>query len=155
MNHAGKKSTARRQHGIALLLVLGVLALLSVLALTFVHIAKLEANISRNYVDYTRAKLVAESGVDAAISHILNFEGGVLRAPEIQALRYDNANHIASFQIPGLAVPASGIVSGSYVQNGDYFSLQTEDESAKLNLNDSNGKWFIHFGFRGCFNCVA
>ena len=63
-----KKGTSYR--GVALLIVLGVLALLSVIALAFVSLSRLERQVSRNYVDHVRAQLTAESGVEAAVARI-------------------------------------------------------------------------------------
>lgn len=67
--------TRRRVAGIALLIVLATLALLSVVALTFVSMSRLERSISNNYVDHTRAVLAAESGVEYAVSRIYKLQG--------------------------------------------------------------------------------
>ena len=56
------------KNGIVLLFVLGVLALMSVLAVTFVSVTRLERAISRNYVDHVRARLAAESGIEKTIA---------------------------------------------------------------------------------------
>ncbi|MFC1586861.1 PilX N-terminal domain-containing pilus assembly protein [Planctomycetota bacterium] len=76
------------QHGIVLLFVLGVLALLSVLAIAFVQMTRIEKAISRDYVDRTRALMAAESGIEYAIGRINQFRGGVLTADELAALTY-------------------------------------------------------------------
>ncbi|MFC1588420.1 PilX N-terminal domain-containing pilus assembly protein [Planctomycetota bacterium] len=137
------------QKGIVLLVVLGVLALLSVLAITFVKMTQLERNISRNYVDRTRAVLIAESGIEAAIARLGQFRGGVIGAEEFAQMQYnpdnpgaglgeaDKPSFMSSETGPG-GVPISGAVSGTYGANGDYYLLKVQDESGKLNLNDSD-----------------
>lgn len=51
----------------ALIVTLGVLALLSLIAFTFASLANLERRVSRNYVDTARARLLAQSGIDYAL----------------------------------------------------------------------------------------
>ncbi|MFC1587446.1 hypothetical protein ACFL54_03965, partial [Planctomycetota bacterium] len=142
--------------GIVLLMVVGVLALLSVLAVTFVSMTRLERSISRNYVAHTRAVLCAESGIDYAIARINGFQGGVLRADsennEMELMRYeeDPGKPGLEFAVKpsfnvinpdGSQDDISGVVSSTYLENSDVFKLHVQDESGKLNINDSNGKW--------------
>lgn len=135
---------APRRRGIVLLIVLAVLALMSVLAISFVSMSRMERAISRNYVDRTRVLLVAESGVEYAISRVLGFRGGVLTPEEYAAMEYNRPNPFLplsgpvtpSFQRPGESY--SGYVSSTHSESGDRFKLQVEDESSKINLNDSN-----------------
>ncbi|MFC1586998.1 hypothetical protein ACFL54_01700 [Planctomycetota bacterium] len=142
-----KSKTA--DQGIVLLVVLGVLALLSVLAITFVQMTRLEKSIAQNYVAGTRAMLAAESGAEYAISRLRGFEGGVIRPQEWAAMCYeeDPARPGLEFALkPSFNMPApqewySGIVSSTFVDNGDVYKLKVEDESSKINLNDTNGKW--------------
>ncbi|MFC1588074.1 PilX N-terminal domain-containing pilus assembly protein [Planctomycetota bacterium] len=137
------------RNGIVLIVVLGTLALMSILALTFVTMTRLERSISANYVDHTRAVFTAESGIEAAIAQLSQFKGGVLPAAESEHMQYnpddptvglDKATKL-SFMSPVTGPgdrPCSGVVDGTYVASGDYFLLKVEDESGKLNLNDSN-----------------
>lgn len=144
-----KLSTGDRK-GVVLLIVLGVLALMSVIAISFVKMSNLEKVISRNYVDRTRALLAAESGVEYALSRIENFSGGAMRADEVADMYYvpgdepglQNAVR-ASFQTPGSTQARSGTVADSYAVGSDYFILHLNDESAKINLNDTDGLWNI------------
>ena len=55
------------QRGFVLLVVLGLLALMSALALAFVAMAKLERQVARNYVERMHAIMAAESGIEYAI----------------------------------------------------------------------------------------
>ncbi|MFC1587605.1 PilX N-terminal domain-containing pilus assembly protein [Planctomycetota bacterium] len=140
---------SREIQGIVLLVVLGVLALLSVLAITFVSMTRLERSISRNYVDRTHAVLAAESGIEAAIAQLQAFSGGVLSPDEFKRMQYNPGD--PSIPLAQAAQPSfkseqpgpggrsiSGTISGTYIDNGDYYLLKVEDETAKLNLNDSN-----------------
>lgn len=128
--------------GVVLLIVLGILALMSVLALTFVSMSRLERNISRNYLDGVRAMLAAESGVEYARSRLSDF----LISPFDQELVEDMA-FVAGAQ-PGLehadrvsfGRPGQPGVSGD-TGSGDVFALQVDAEDARLNLNDSNGRY--------------
>ncbi|MFC1587602.1 PilX N-terminal domain-containing pilus assembly protein [Planctomycetota bacterium] len=142
-------STPPRPDGIVLIVVLGVLALLSVLAITFVSMTRLERSISRNYVDRTRAVLAAESGLEFAIAQLQNFSGGILHPDEYGRMLYNPDDPAAALdlaskpsfksEIPGPGGRAiSGVTGDSYLPNGDFFVLKVEDESGKLNLNDSN-----------------
>ncbi|MFC1587022.1 PilX N-terminal domain-containing pilus assembly protein [Planctomycetota bacterium] len=143
------------RQGIVLLVVLGVLALLSVLAITFVSMTRLERQISRNYVDHTRAVLAAESGIEAAIAGLSGFAGGVLRPREFAHMQYNPDDPTADLAKAGKLSfmssqtgpgdkPISGAISSTYTENGDYYLLKVEDESGKLNLNDGNALMHEH-----------
>jgi len=62
----------RRHRGSMLVIALGVLALLSILAVTFVSLMKLELLASRNYVNGVKARLIAEGGMEEAITELKN-----------------------------------------------------------------------------------
>ncbi|MFC1587664.1 PilX N-terminal domain-containing pilus assembly protein [Planctomycetota bacterium] len=139
------------RHGMVLIVVLGVLALMSILAITFVSLTRLERSISKNYVDRTKAIMIAESGIENAIIKIQSFSG-VLSSTELADMTYNPSAPEASLQDaekPSFAVsqtPPAGIngtVSGfvgpgTYIAKGDFYKLKVEDESGKLNLNDSD-----------------
>ncbi|MFC1587660.1 PilX N-terminal domain-containing pilus assembly protein [Planctomycetota bacterium] len=127
------------RQGIVLIVVLGVLALMSVLAITFVKMTQLERTISQNYVDQTRAMLLAESGIEYAVARLSQFQGGVLRPEEMDALGCEEDK--PAFHLPSPNEKYSGIVSSTYTNGGDKFKLKVEDESGKLNLNDTDGLW--------------
>ncbi|MFC1587827.1 PilX N-terminal domain-containing pilus assembly protein [Planctomycetota bacterium] len=134
----------RKLGGIVLVVVLGVLALLSVLAITFVSMTRLERSISRNYVDRTRAILAAESGIEYAIKRIANFRGGVILPEEMAAMQYQDGDYTIllenagkpSLQIPGK--PYSGVVSSTHAADSERYKLKVTDLSSRINLNDSN-----------------
>ncbi|MFC1588050.1 PilX N-terminal domain-containing pilus assembly protein, partial [Planctomycetota bacterium] len=148
MPHSLLFSPGKCKGGIVLIFVLGALALLSILALSFVTMTGLEKSISRNYVDRTQALLCAESGVEYALSHMLSSFCGVLTPKQVRDMQYEeNADakgllHAGkvSFDLPDNP-KCSGIVSGSYTGGGDYYKLHVEDLSGKININDTNGNW--------------
>ncbi|MFC1587663.1 PilX N-terminal domain-containing pilus assembly protein, partial [Planctomycetota bacterium] len=141
----------RKTGGIVLIVVLGVLALMSVLAITFVSLTRLERSISKNYVNRTKALMIAESGIENAIIKIQSWSGALSPA-ELADMSYNPSAPEASLQDaeqPSFAVsqaPPAGIngaVSGfvgpgTYIANGDFYKLKVEDEAGKLNLNDSD-----------------
>lgn len=61
-----------RQHGMALLLVLWVIVLISVIASSFLLSAGTEAMTARNMLDNTRARQAAESGLHRAVYELRN-----------------------------------------------------------------------------------
>ncbi len=58
------------RRGAVLLVSISVLVVLALLATVFASMAEIERNISRNYVDDVRARMLAESGIEEAISRI-------------------------------------------------------------------------------------
>ncbi|MFC1586812.1 PilX N-terminal domain-containing pilus assembly protein [Planctomycetota bacterium] len=144
-----KNPGINQTRGIVLIVVLGTLALMSILALTFVSMMRLERTISSNYVDRTRAIFAAESGIEAAIAKIAQFRGGVLSPDELKQMQYNPDNPLAELNVASQlsfmsAVPGpggrvnSGVIAGTHIAGGDSYLLKVEDESGKLNLNDSN-----------------
>lgn len=128
----------KRPSGIVLIVTLAVLGLLSVLAVSFIQLSRLERTISRNYMDRTRALLAAESGIEYAITRIHEFTGGAASAEEQTDLSWHGGK--ASFNVPDDPL-ISGYIGDSA---GDIrFSLQVDDDTGKLNLNDTNGNWNI------------
>ncbi|MFC1587400.1 hypothetical protein ACFL54_03735 [Planctomycetota bacterium] len=135
------------RRGIVLLFVLGVLALLSVLALTFVNMTRLERNISLNYVYGVRATLAAESGIEYASNRLLEAGGRTFTPAFAEEFAYQEGTksglqHAAkvSFSLPD-QLDISGIVGDSLSRGGDFYKLRVIPEDGKLNLNDTNGLW--------------
>ncbi len=61
----------RRYRGAVLIVVLGVLAVLALLGTTFATLQQVERNVSRNYLDTVRAKLIAMSGIQDAVERLV------------------------------------------------------------------------------------
>src|ERR1051325_12096286 len=59
-----------RRKGAVLIIVLGVLAVLALLATTFATLQATERQVSRNYMDTVRAKLLAQSGINDAMAQL-------------------------------------------------------------------------------------
>lgn len=126
----------RNRRGIVLLFVLGLLALMSVLAMSFVSMSRLERSISRNYVDRTHALLAAESGVEYALARLREMDG-IVDPEDLEAMKWDATT--ASFAMT--SDPAwSGGVDASNAGNAR-FRLRVDDDSGKINLNDTDGSW--------------
>ncbi|MFC1588047.1 hypothetical protein ACFL54_07045 [Planctomycetota bacterium] len=140
-------TTAKTRPGIILVMVLGVLALLSVMAITFVSMTRLERSISQNYVDKVRTQLIAESGIDFALQQLYMFPGGSLSPENLQRLGYQDSESEAGDLIPSFASPestdpqghpVSGAMPGTYRPGGDFYKLKVTDNSGKLNINEIN-----------------
>ena len=61
---------AKARRGAVLIVVLGVLAILSLLATTFATLQITERQVARNYLATIRAKLLAQSGVQDALERL-------------------------------------------------------------------------------------
>ncbi len=58
------------RHGVVLIVVLGVLVVLALLATAFATLQSVERNVSRNYLDTVRARLLAMSGIEVACDRL-------------------------------------------------------------------------------------
>ena len=58
------------RRGVVLIVVLGILAVLALLATTFASIQQTERSVSRAYLDKVRSRLIAQSGVEYAIAQL-------------------------------------------------------------------------------------
>lgn len=99
---------ANREHGIALVFVLWVVALLAILTVGFAYEMGTQARIARNQYDGARARALADAGVSLAILGVLG--GG----PE--AWRLDGSVRQLAY-------------------NGGRIRLRLQDEAGKIDLN--------------------
>src|SRR5438132_14183640 len=82
MNGSRKRA---RERGSMLIVALGILTLMSLLAVTFVILMNLERSAAANYVDSIKAKMAAEAGIQRVVADIHRlaskplFSGGVLQ----------------------------------------------------------------------------
>lgn len=135
-----------------LIVALGILTLLSVLALTFVSIMKLEQAASTNYVDGVKARLVAEGGLEASSSALkyraLGESYSDPNADWIYAqgnywLPIEEATAIRRGDVAGGDTPAlnerrasfAGILASSYNQGIDQYKTKVLDTQTQFNLN--------------------
>jgi type II secretory pathway component PulK len=132
-----------------LVIALGVLALLSVLAVTFVSLMKLELLASKNYVDGVKARLIAEGGMEEAITE-LKSRGGMEGITNINddwvyangdfGLPLEQATSRAGVALQGasrlLRTSYDGNLGGSYAQRGDRYKIEVIDAQCQFNLNN-------------------
>jgi hypothetical protein len=124
--------TTRKSKGIALIVVLGVLALLALLAVSFSTLAATGRVTARNHLDTVRARLVAQSGIEAGIARLQELlERGVLMNET------DWAPATAPVRVNGTEVRPAGVLdSASYARRGDFYTLRITDSNAQVNVND-------------------
>src|SRR5688572_26596778 len=70
----------KNRRGVVLIVVLGILFILALLATAFLTLATTERFVSRNYLDTVRARMIARSGIEVAISRI---QSGIQNDPSI------------------------------------------------------------------------
>jgi type II secretory pathway component PulK len=132
-----------------LVIALGVLALLSVLAVTFVSLMKLELLASKNYVDGVKARLIAEGGMEEATAELKTI-GGLTAVSNINdSWIYANGNYSLPLE---QATPRNGQIlsgaslltrtsydgdlGGSYAAQGDCYRIEVIDAQCQFNLNN-------------------
>lgn len=139
-----------RRRGSVLLVALGLLAVLSVFAVSFASLLRLEARAAANVSDATRARLVAEAGLDRALFLLTASE---LRDPVTSfhaawtyrsqdgaswglGLPLDQAKNPSFRQgVTPEGLAHSGVVSGSYRAGGDHVVLRVTAANSRLSLN--------------------
>jgi general secretion pathway protein K len=127
----------RDERGIALILVLWVMTLLSVMATQFAYSMRSEASITRNFREETEAHYLSKAGVHLAVREILQ---------EADLHTRDGSRNLAFFKIPPVkaaeepvhpkAPNRSGIRVGD--QEVGLVEYEIRDEDGKLNLNGLN-----------------
>ena len=115
------------ERGIALFLVLWVLALLTVIVGEFCYTMRTEVNITRNFKEETEAYYIAEAGLNRAIVEIMRNEKipQKVNAPESDEEKVEERLRINT-DIP--AVPFGG----------GQFKVRVANESGKINLNTAD-----------------
>jgi general secretion pathway protein K len=98
-----------RQRGIALVLVLWVMALLAVMVVGFASDARTELKLARNQADAAEARAIADTGVSLALLNVLDNN-------EETAWRVDGATH-------------------SLAYGGGAIRVSVQDEGGKIDLN--------------------
>ena len=149
--NSSRASDSKRDKGSALLICLGVLAILSLLATALVFMSKESLVTAFQYVDKTRAKMTAESGVETAIAKLISFEGDSQQL-KAQIETTPTLSTIPSVPVKDLQESSfgtidstgngfndiAGLVSQTYHQHGESFKLRVESVQHKLNINDTN-----------------
>lgn len=114
----------RNEDGVALLVVLWVLMLLSVIVGEFCSNARIEVNIARNLKDKTQAYYIARAGINRGIAEI-EAKGRVTRNP---TLTQGAGAQIDMERKVNLEMPAIAFGEGQ-------FQVTIGNESGKVNIN--------------------
>lgn len=148
----GGPARGRGDEGSMLIVALGILTLLSVLALTFVSIMRLEQVASTNYVDGVKARLVAEGGLEASASALKYRALGEsysdptadwiyalgnywLPIEEATAIRRGDTAGGDSPTLDKRRASFAGILASSYSQGIDQYKVKVLDTQTQFNLN--------------------
>lgn len=143
-----------RERGSMLIVATGVLALLLVMSITFVTLMRYEKLASTNYVDGTKAKLAAESGLNRFIAdlgtiakepaydgvapggRLRSFVFGVMRTGPAAGKEIDVAKRVEEIDpIRPEDAYFYGKVGASYVKGADEYRIKVVDTSALFDLN--------------------
>jgi general secretion pathway protein K len=118
------KHILKSERGIALFLVLWVMALLTVIAGEFCYAIRTEANITRNFKEETQTYYIAVSGFYWAIGELVvnEFVPRKVKAPDSEEEPEDSRWRINT------DIPAIPFGDGQ-------FKVERENESGKVNLN--------------------
>ncbi len=143
-----------RQRAFVLLIVVSMVSILSILAVTFTMIARVERHVSSNYVDMVRAKMLATAGVDAAMLRLRTdgsvrmydaatdpwfYAGTYVAGLPQPATKLDDADwpsyRRGTLTVDGQNRGYSGSLAGTYTQLGDTYALKISDLAGRININ--------------------
>ncbi len=141
----------QRQRGSTLIVALGVLTLLSVLAVTFYQVMNLEMQASKNYVDGVKSVMGAKAGLARSIEELRRRAStSVVTDPNDAAAPWNYEN--GRFYIPleeSTAPSIAGTLGASYDEGVDAFRCKVIDTQAQINLNNNEetiGQILDHLG---------
>ena len=120
----GKDRSFFGESGIALFLVLWVLALLSVIVGEFCFAMRTEVNITRNFKEGTQAYYIAEAGLNIAVIELL--KNGLMPREAELSYSEDDENEVV-WRI-NIDMPPISFAQGQ-------FKVRVENESGKININ--------------------
>ena len=118
------KGNLESERGIALILVLWVMALLTVIAGEFCHAVRTEVNVTRNFKEETQTHYIAMSGLFWTCQELV--VNGYLPRP-VSAPGNEDAPEDARWRI-NTDIPAAPF-------GGGWFKVEKGNESGKVNLN--------------------
>ncbi|MBI5368667.1 MAG: hypothetical protein HZA54_16645 [Planctomycetes bacterium] len=130
----------QRRHGMALLLALAALGLLSVLGLTFTAVATTEARISAAYLDLAHARMGAMAGIEAATGRLRADAGTSVTSDPNAEWRYgggplESTTAPSYYSGTAFGFAYSGTTGGTHRPLGDQYVLLIYDTGAQLCLN--------------------
>jgi general secretion pathway protein K len=117
-------------HGVALLLTIWVLALLSVIVGEFCHAMRTEVNIARNFKEKTEASYVSRAGLMQAIAELIRIETNPPLIVDDEAIKPEDEEEKIDWRIN---VPISDIPFGKGV-----YSVKIGNEAGKININKAD-----------------
>ncbi len=116
------------ERGIALFLVLWVLALLTVIVGEFVHAMRTELAITRNFKEQTQAHYIAYAGLETAIAGLIRQEIAPPAPDREKEAETETIQWRSHAEIPWI-----GFGDGA-------FKIEIENESGKINLNAADAR---------------
>lgn len=135
MQHQNRQPAG--ESGIALFIVLWVLVLLSVIAGQFCFSMRNEVNMTRNFIDQTQARYLAEAGISRTILELLNPDSTLTGKDGATAEAEDETVLEAEGEIPfwrlNVETQEMAVGQGS-------FKVKVVDEGGKINLNTADSK---------------
>ncbi|MEZ6187697.1 MAG: pilus assembly PilX N-terminal domain-containing protein [Planctomycetota bacterium] len=138
------------ERGSMLVVALGILTLLSVLAITFVSLMRLERQASKNYVDTVRARLIAEGGLETGMALMKRLAGTESYSDPNSPHIYADGNYALPLEESLAARPgdpnydpsrrasfAGGleILGQTYTNGEDRYKIKVIDAQTQFNLN--------------------
>jgi hypothetical protein len=135
--------TRRKNKGIVLIIVAGVLTVLAALVVSFYLMAQTQQKAAMHYSDSVRARLMADAGVNDAIARL---RAQAYQKTEDPADPWFNVDYLngkkskVSYAAPDPGNPAktlaySNALGSTIGINSDRYTLQIEDAASKININ--------------------
>jgi len=121
----------RSERGIALFLVLWVLALLSVIVGEFCFAMRTEVNVTRNFKEQTEAYYIALAGANMAIGELIRNELVGKKAGKAEDTDEEKAEEGESVWRMNMDIPPVPFGNGE-------FEVKIGNESGKININGAN-----------------
>lgn len=133
-----------RNEGMALVMVLWVLMLLSIIALEFCYAMRTEVDICANQRDDIKGYFMARAGVERALLEMMRFtriEGGLLREEEEEEVEEGESAGSAGLVDEGETEiwKADGTPYEVPFHDGE-FEVRIENEAGKVNINYASGE---------------
>ncbi len=128
----------RKMRGSMLIVAMGILTLMSIMAITFARLMKLESAASTNYLNMIRAKLLAESGLERAKVNLRSVAStnhyDSIDDPWV--FKDDKGSLGAGTLIEDAKKPSfEGDLGGRYTLQGDTYKVKVIDCASQMNLN--------------------
>ncbi len=128
---------SRRRRGSALLLCIAILALLSLFALSFSSIMRLERSAASNFVDGQRARLLANAGASRALAELKTaLSNRHTSNPKTDTWFVDDPTVPVALATPAQAA-YTGSLGQSYYEGSDDYTVIVLDCQGQLNVNDA------------------